>query len=200
MMLFGIPVYVCSTSSIPVAASLISAGVSPGAALVFLITGPATNTATIASIYKTMGKRVVGIYLATIVFSAFLSGYILDLIYSNYKLPVVDIKMGMVSGNFEMFSGVILAIVLILSLLDFEKKVRGEKETTSKEVLTFRVEGLSCMGCVRKVEGKLSELDNIVDVNLEFSNKILRVSGNNLCKKSIISLVENMGYSITQDA
>ena len=57
LMLLGIPVYVCATASVPVAAALIVAGVSPGAALAFLMTGPATNAAAITTVWRIMGKR-----------------------------------------------------------------------------------------------------------------------------------------------
>ena len=78
MMLFGIPVYVCATASVPIAAALIAKGVSPGAALVFLMTGPATNAAGIAAVWKTMGSRTAIIYLATTAVSALAAGVLLD--------------------------------------------------------------------------------------------------------------------------
>lgn len=82
MMLFGIPVYVCATASVPIAAALILKGVSPGAALVFLMTGPATNAAAIASVWKMMGARTVAVYLTTTAITAIISGFIFDkLIY-----------------------------------------------------------------------------------------------------------------------
>jgi len=78
MMLFGIPVYVCATASVPIAAALILKGVSPGAALVFLMTGPATNAAGIAAVWKMMGPRTVAVYLATTAAAALAAGLIFD--------------------------------------------------------------------------------------------------------------------------
>lgn len=78
MMLFGIPLYVCATASVPIAAALVAKGVSPGAALVFLTTGPATNAAGIAAVWKTMGSRTALIYLATTATTALASGLVLD--------------------------------------------------------------------------------------------------------------------------
>jgi uncharacterized membrane protein YraQ (UPF0718 family) len=78
MMLFGIPVYVCATASVPIAAALILKGVSPGAALVFLMTGPATNAAGIAAVWKMMGPRTVAVYLITTAATALASGLIFD--------------------------------------------------------------------------------------------------------------------------
>ncbi len=85
MLVLGIPMYVCSTASVPIAAVMISKGISPGAALVFLITGAATNAAGIATIWKLLGKKTACIYLITIAVSAVLSGFILNLIYSTFE-------------------------------------------------------------------------------------------------------------------
>jgi len=78
MMVAGIPVYVCATASVPIAAALIAKGVSPGAALVFLMTGPATNGAAIATLWRTLGARTALLYLLTVAVSALLCGLSLD--------------------------------------------------------------------------------------------------------------------------
>jgi hypothetical protein len=78
MMLVGIPLYVCASASVPVAAVLVAKGLSPGAALVFLMTGPATNTATLAAVWKIMGRRTAILYLASIALTALAAGLLLD--------------------------------------------------------------------------------------------------------------------------
>jgi len=78
MMAVGVPLYVCATASVPIAAALIAKGVSPGAALVFLMTGPATNAATITVIWKLMGRRNAVLYLGAVVLSAFGCGALLN--------------------------------------------------------------------------------------------------------------------------
>jgi hypothetical protein len=85
MLVVGIPVYICATSSTPLAFSLVAAGLSPGAALVLLLSGPATNVATMSWLIKDLGVKSLVIYLLTIAacalgagiaFDAFLSGTI----------------------------------------------------------------------------------------------------------------------------
>ncbi|NQU75266.1 MAG: SO_0444 family Cu/Zn efflux transporter [Planctomycetes bacterium] len=88
MMLFGIPVYVCATASVPIAAVLIAKGVSPGAALVFLMTGPATNAASIAAVWKMMGRHTAIVYLATTAGAALASGLLLDRFLSISEVPI----------------------------------------------------------------------------------------------------------------
>ncbi len=78
MLVVGIPLYVCSSASVPIAAALILKGLSPGAALVFLMAGPATNAAGITVVAGMLGKRAAGIYLAGIAVSAVVMGLLLD--------------------------------------------------------------------------------------------------------------------------
>jgi uncharacterized membrane protein YraQ (UPF0718 family) len=74
----GVPLYVCAEASTPIAATLIASGVSPGAALVFLLTGPATNLGTIGVLRRELGSALVWIYLATIVGAAIAAGLAVD--------------------------------------------------------------------------------------------------------------------------
>lgn len=83
MLLIGLPMYVCATASIPIATALLVNGLSPGAALVFLAVGPATNTATMAFLSSSMGKKNMFIYVFSISFSAILLGIIIDLFFGQ---------------------------------------------------------------------------------------------------------------------
>lgn len=78
MLLIGTPLYVCSTASIPIAMALMHMGVSPGAALVFLISGPATNAATLSTMWKMIGRRSTFIYLGSLFVCALGAGLLFD--------------------------------------------------------------------------------------------------------------------------
>ncbi|MGD0896837.1 MAG: SO_0444 family Cu/Zn efflux transporter [Thermoguttaceae bacterium] len=80
LMAVGIPLYVCATASVPIAAGLICLGASPGAALAFLIAGAATNFSTLPTIWKVLGRRTTILYLLTVALSAVLCGLLLDLV------------------------------------------------------------------------------------------------------------------------
>jgi hypothetical protein len=80
MMAVGIPIYVCASASVPVAAALILKGLSPGAALVFLMTGPATNAAGLATIWNTLGRRTAILYLLSVAGCSLAFGLLLDVI------------------------------------------------------------------------------------------------------------------------
>ena len=81
MVLFGIPLYICATASTPIAAAMIMKGVSPGAALVFLLVGPATNITAITVLTGLLGKRATALYLASISGVSVLCGLGVDWLY-----------------------------------------------------------------------------------------------------------------------
>ena len=84
MVIVGLPMYICATASTPVAASLLYAGISPGAALVFMLTGPATNIATMGVIREQLGNRSLIAYLAGVIVTAILCGLGLNQLYASF--------------------------------------------------------------------------------------------------------------------
>ena len=88
MVIVGLPMYICATASTPVAASLLFAGVSPGAALVFMLAGPATNIATMGVIREQMGTRSLIAYLVGVIGGAVASGLLLDALFDVFAWDV----------------------------------------------------------------------------------------------------------------
>lgn len=86
MLLIGIPLYVCSSGSVPIALAFIKAGISPGAALVFLITGPATNAATLTTLWSIIGKRQLVVFLLTLILCALGAGILLNLLDTQINI------------------------------------------------------------------------------------------------------------------
>ena len=86
MLIVGIPLYICATASTPIAAALILKGVSPGAALVFLLAGPATNMASLTVLVGTLGRRATVIYLSSIAVCSVLFGLMVDQIYAHWGI------------------------------------------------------------------------------------------------------------------
>ncbi|MFY1110885.1 MAG: SO_0444 family Cu/Zn efflux transporter [Methanosarcinaceae archaeon] len=81
MLVVGIPLYICATASTPLAATLVAKGMSPGAAFVFLLAGPATNAATVTMVARFLGKRSAALYLGVISLCALGAGVLLDFLY-----------------------------------------------------------------------------------------------------------------------
>lgn len=127
-MFLGIPVYVCATASVPVAAALIMKGLTPGAALVFLMTGPATNAASFVTIWKVLGKATAITYLATVAGCALLSGILLDYAAAGINFKVVARPGWMLPDAFKYASAVVLLAVLGFALLGKTKHVDAGDE------------------------------------------------------------------------
>jgi uncharacterized membrane protein YraQ (UPF0718 family) len=125
MMAIGIPMYVCATASIPIAAALMMKGLTPGAALVFLMTGPATNAATFATIWKVLGRATAVVYLTAITGCSLLSGILLDYIVGGIKSEMVGHYHGwMLPPLVKDISAVVLLAVLIFALLTGKKQAK----------------------------------------------------------------------------
>ena len=88
MLLVGIPMYICATASTPLAAGLLIAGISPGTILVLLLAGPATNMATIAILFKEMGRSIVIVYLVGISLSSIGFGLLTDYIVAANGIDI----------------------------------------------------------------------------------------------------------------
>ena len=89
MLAVGLPLYVCATASTPLAAALMMRGLSPGAALVFLLAGPATNVATILMVARMLGKTSAVLYVATIALVSLLCGAALDIVLGAWPIGVM---------------------------------------------------------------------------------------------------------------
>lgn len=88
MLGIGIPLYICASASTPVAAALVLKGLSPGAALVFLLAGPATNAATLTVVARYFGKKATLVYLISIALSSLLFGWLTNRIYHWLDLDI----------------------------------------------------------------------------------------------------------------
>jgi len=129
MMFLGIPVYVCATASVPVAAALILKGLTPGAAIVFLMTGPATNAASFVTIWKTLGSRTAIIYLVTVAGCALLSGILLDYIAAGVDFQIATRPAAMLPMAIKYISAIVLITILAAGAISKKKhavKAKGK--------------------------------------------------------------------------
>ena len=108
MLAIGLPLYVCATASTPLAAALMLKGLSPGAALVFLLVGPATNLATILLVGRMLGKASAALYVATIAVMALVCGAILDLATGAWSVNVVPDEIHEILPAWVYIAGAVL--------------------------------------------------------------------------------------------
>ncbi len=123
MLIIGIPMYICSTASIPIAVSLMMKGISPGSAFVFLFAGPVTNIASLAILAKALGKKVLIIYLLCVAGCAILFGLILDYIIEliNYDGITEVIHHSHGTPVYMVVVSVIFGLLVLLSVI---RKIR----------------------------------------------------------------------------
>jgi uncharacterized protein len=120
MILVGTPLYICATASTPIAATLVAKGLAPGAALVFLLVGPATNATTLLVVARMIGRRAVVLYLFGIVIVALAAGYATNALYSALDINLAAIvSQGMQHhpSAFAQVAGAALILMLVLSLV-----------------------------------------------------------------------------------
>jgi hypothetical protein len=123
MLIVGIPLYICASASTPIAAALILKGVSPGAALVFLLSGPATNMASLAVLAGTLGRRASIIYLSSIAVCSVCFGLVVDQIYANWGISA-QAMAGQASEFFPLWMQWAGALLLgLLSIKVFFNKI-----------------------------------------------------------------------------
>jgi uncharacterized membrane protein YraQ (UPF0718 family) len=149
MLLLGVPLYICATASTPVAAALILKGVSPGAALVFLLVGPATNIASLSVLLGLLGKRAVSIYLGSIAVVSVTAGLILDAIYLNFGISaqVVVGQAGELIGQPLQYAAALVLVVISIKPLYFS--LRGWLE---KAGIAGNRQAVSRCGCKGECE------------------------------------------------
>jgi len=203
MMLLGLPVYVCATASVPVAAALIAKGVSPGAALVFLVTGPATNAATIATIWKIAGRRTAAIYLATVAATALASGALLDYIFAVHGQAAAPEAPWMLPSWLSATAAFVLLALLAIAMLH-SHRVHAHDEPGQHEEPTphagsvertqLAISGMTCQGCVATVRQALIECAGVESADVDLRTGRATVTGKNLEPGALCQAVEQVGY------
>jgi hypothetical protein len=129
MLFVGIPLYICATSSTPLAWSLVAAGLSPGAALVMLLSGPATNVATMSWIIKDLGMKALVIYLGVIAAVALGAGILFDAMLARFVQVADAAELHNHAGAFgvkEIFA--ILFIILMAWALGMKFRAYMDKK------------------------------------------------------------------------
>ncbi|HMB68517.1 MAG TPA: SO_0444 family Cu/Zn efflux transporter, partial [bacterium] len=144
MLVIGIPLYICASASTPIAAALVLKGLSPGAALVFLLAGPATNIGSLAILRRFLGGRVTAVYLASVAVTALGLGILLDVVYQAFA---VDPRAKLTSAMHLplWFSGTCAVIFAALLFFSFRRAAPpGEFQAIGRGVrrlLGFRITG-----------------------------------------------------------
>ncbi|TAL68062.1 MAG: hypothetical protein EPN82_11720 [Bacteroidetes bacterium] len=205
MMAIGIPMYVCATASIPIAVTLMIKGLSPGVAFVFLVTGPATNAASLAIITNTLGKKVAATYLTVIALSSIAFGYLLNFFFGVLKIePAAYINAMHMNHNhgdaddywLKLTTGIILlGLLLIAFYRKYLMNKIGKKIMLIPESTKVQIEGMTCNHCVMNVKKAITSVNGVTEVDVSLSDNAAFVKGD-FKMDDIKSAVAEVGYRV----
>ncbi len=208
LMALSVPIYVCTSASVPIAAGLIHLGASPGAALAFLVAGPATNAATITTVWKLLGGRTAFLYLLTIVLSAVGGGLTLDWLFPSIESvaphAVGHAHEAMAAGWSPTIWSVLLLLVFAISYLAKPSSAAeysaASAETNNgpepRERLELTVEGMTCSHCVAAVTHALSQCRGVTTVQVNLATGLAVVAGERVQRDELVAAVRSAGYRV----
>ncbi len=211
----AVPMYVCSTGSIPIAAALIMKGLSPGAALVLLIAGPGVSVASLLVVGKSLGKKQLLFYLGSIITGSIIGGLFVDYFLPREWFTITSLceagshcaieGSALTASWFEIISGIILVLLLINAfMLKFFKNSRDVTPVASSDNVTpvassddnqviYRIEGMSCNHCKNSVEKAIRGLENVENVEVVLGKKEAVVTGKP-SDEDVKKAVEELGF------
>ena len=198
VLLISTPLYVCATASVPIAAALVETGLPPAAALVFLMAGPATNVTTIGAITSRFGWRTAATYLTTIVVGSMLAAWLFDgLVISTITgtaTHVHDYQSLWAVGSGSILLGMIAWFIYSDFRLWLRRWTQHVDLGTEMEV---QVAGMTCGGCVKKLESALQSSGKTQSVMVQLSPGIARVSGE-ISRAAVEAIIENAGFRVVK--
>ncbi len=208
VLLLSIPMYICSTGSIPIALSLLMKGLSPGAALLFLMAGPATNVATLAVVSKVLGRRTTILYLLSIILGAIGFAVVIDFaLPSEWFIPKVTTlcTTGHCDGGVHWWqtASTILFLLLLLNAYILKFFKGGSHSHDSHGVVSvarvqrFKATGMRCNHCKANVERAIVALDGVSSVTIELTDGTVEVVGE-VSAKEVCSTVKALGFEIEE--
>ncbi len=222
----SVPMYICATGSIPIAVALMMKGLTPGAALVMLMAGPACNFASILVVNKVLGKKTLLLYLTAIVGGSILFGigidYLLPREWFTEHLSSTHACCHDVAGWFEwLCTGVLALLLLNVVRMKLQHKSActcgpehgghchchheacscGETAEQAAapiahETHTYVVKGMTCNHCRANTEKVIRTVEGVESVSVDLSSGIATVTGSAISDAAIREAVESIGFTL----
>ncbi len=194
-LLISLPLYVCATASVPIAAALVAGGLPAGAALVFLMAGPATNVATIGAVYRRFGKATTAIYLATIIAGSMLFAVMFDWLLTTAPIDVVHVHEHGPAWWGIASAVILLALIVWFAIDDVRRWLRRRAAAggSGDSELRVSVQGMNCNNCVVRLEKALQATEGVdsASVTLEPGEAVVRGS---IKKERIVEAIQAAGF------
>lgn len=208
----AIPMYVCATGSIPIAVSLMAKGLTPGAALVLLMAGPAVNSASMLVIGKVFGRRTLTLYVLSIIVGAMVFGLGIDYLLPQdwFAVQAGFADVGHCAHGLSVMDWVWVALLVALLVNAFWQMHRHghchcheedgshgthESHGVNGECHTqYAISGMSCNHCKANVERAIRGVEGVEDVDVDLTTGIATVTGPHDSDK-LIRRIDEFGYS-----
>ncbi len=196
VLLFSAPMYLCATGSIPIAVALMLKGMSPGAALVLLMAGPATNMAAILVIRKVMGAKTLVTYLITIISGAIGFGLIIDYLPPTewFLQPLAETAEACCNTGTPWFNT--LCSILLMATLCYAFFLKYKRQpiiNTTNMMTKYKVNGMHCNHCKESVEKNLRKHNGVTSVSVDLNSGIACVEGD-ITEKQVKSVIDDLGF------
>lgn len=192
--LVAIPMYVCATGSIPIAAALMLKGLTPGAALVFLMAGPAVSFASLLVVKKVMGTKSMLLYVFSIVIGAICFGLIINTLLPYEWFSVIDTYNHHSENHIPIINIItsVLFVILIINALVIQKHTHHHVDMDNTKI--FIVKGMSCNHCKTSVETNLSKISGVKKVVADLSSGEVSIDGD-IDSSKVKEIVESLGFN-----
>jgi uncharacterized membrane protein YraQ (UPF0718 family)/copper chaperone CopZ len=194
LMVVGIPIYVCATASVPLAYALIMTGVSPGAAFAFLMTGPATNAATIATVWKVLGAKTAAIYLATMAAAAVAGGLLLDRIVTGAQVLTGGQAAWMLPMAVRETAAIVLLALLLFGVARPWLAALGGAGKEGEAGMRLKITGMTCSHCAARVREALLACPGVSAARVDLDRGAAWVEGSEADQSELLSAVRQAGY------
>ena len=205
VLVFSIPMYLCATGSIPIALALMLKGLTPGAALVLLMAGPASNAASILVVGKVLGKRSMLIYLIAIITGAVFFGFGIDYLLPRewFTAPVAQYEACHEEG-IGLFSYICtgLLLVLLLRALFFAGHHHHHHHHEGIEAAScfiYNVEGMNCSHCAENVQQAIAAVEGVEQVEVSLHEGTASIVGAHN-EDEVLRAVESIGFKASKAA
>lgn len=197
MLVISLPMYVCATASVPIAASLIAAGMPAGAALVFLMAGPATNIATIGALYRVFGRKVVTIYVLTVAVFSIAFAALFHFTLGNAAVEAIHNHHD-TNWLYTISTIILLIIIAFLAFRDIRKRMQKKSDTHIKDnKMKVAIKGMTCSHCVASVTKAIESVPGVNSVEVSLDDNAAYIDGEP-DKLKIIESVKNAGFEATE--
>lgn len=192
----SLPLYVCATASVPIAAALVAGGMPGGAALVFLMAGPATNIATIGAIHRALGSRTLAVYLTTIIGGSVLAGTAFDSVLAAEAIALPH-SHGEATWWAVTSAVALLGMIAWFAFSDLRLFISRQRSESGTAEIEIEVGGMVCDGCASRLERALLAEEGVAGASVTLEPGLAKVHGA-IAREAVVETICREGFKVAE--